>query len=78
MLIILKVKNSLISNNIASYLFLYYRSINGLQNFSGYLEYFGLGNSSANSSCTETSDLTEDDQLILVSSCISSHCTDVE
>ncbi len=40
-----------------------YRSINGVQNFAGYLEYFDLGNSSANS---ETSDLKEDDRLILV------------
>ncbi|XP_064402965.1 uncharacterized protein LOC135348620 isoform X2 [Halichondria panicea] len=40
-------------------------AVNGLQNFAGYLEYFDLGNSSANSSCTETSDLKEDDRIIL-------------
>ena len=45
----------------------YYRSVNGLQNFIGFLEYFDLGNSSVNSSCTETSNLMEDDRLILVS-----------
>ena len=44
----------------------YYRSVNGLQNFIGFLEYFDLGNSSTNSSCTETSNLMEDDRLILV------------
>ncbi len=43
-----------------------YRSYNGLQNFAGYLEYFDLGSSTANSSCTETSDLKEDDRIILV------------
>ncbi len=44
----------------------YYRSSNGLQNFAGYLEYFDMGNSSANSSCTETSHLKEDDRIALV------------
>ncbi|XP_064402970.1 uncharacterized protein LOC135348622 [Halichondria panicea] len=40
-------------------------SVNGLQNFAGYLEYFDLGNSSVNSSCTETSQLREDNRIIL-------------
>ncbi|XP_064403258.1 putative metabolite transport protein YwtG [Halichondria panicea] len=40
-------------------------SVNGLQNFSGFLEFFDLGNSSTNASCTETSHLTEGSRLIL-------------
>ncbi|XP_064405239.1 uncharacterized protein LOC135350390 isoform X4 [Halichondria panicea] len=40
-------------------------SFNGLQNYSGFLQYFALGNSSTNSSCTDTSHLTEDKLLIL-------------
>ena len=51
--------------------------MNGLQNFSGYLEYFALGNSSTNSSCTETSNLREDARLVLVRppASYSSYCT---
>ncbi len=58
---------TLISNWLSIDLYIiFYRAVNGLQNFAGYLEYFDLGNSSANSSCTETSDLKEDDRIILV------------
>ncbi len=42
------------------------RSHNGLQNFAGYLEYLGLGNSSSNSSCTETTELEPVNRIILV------------
>ena len=47
-----------------------YRAVNGLQNFAGYLEYFDLGNSSENFSCTETSQLREDNRIILVDLCM--------
>ncbi len=40
--------------------------MNGLQNFAGFLETFELGEESSNSTCSETSNIAEDKQLILV------------
>ncbi|XP_064402973.1 uncharacterized protein LOC135348624 [Halichondria panicea] len=40
-------------------------SMNGLQNFAGFLETFELGEESSNSTCSETSNIAEDKQLIL-------------
>ena len=43
-----------------------FRAVNGLQNFEGFLEFFELGSSVENATCTETSHLTEGNRLILV------------
>ncbi len=43
-----------------------HRAVNGLQNFEGFLEYFKLGSTLENATCTDTSHLTEGNRLILV------------